>query len=91
MCASVIQTPHSTPADSDWDACSDKIQQIIDGIHAEFDGVVIRENVPPENLIVRGEYGEGVIRLKPGAVPKNVRSIRLVGEKRPLWKNGPTA
>ena len=44
--------------------------------------MVIREDVPPENHIVRGKYGEGVINLKPGSVPKNQRPIRLVGEKK---------
>ena len=58
------------------------IQTLIETLHKDYDGVVLRPDVPPENIIKRGPYGEGTIEIKPGYPPKNQRPIHLTGERR---------
>ena len=58
------------------------VKELIEAIHRDFDGTVLRENVPPENIIPRGPYGEGHIRIKQGYQAKKQRPIHLVGERR---------
>ena len=59
-----------------------KVKELIEAIRRDFDGTVLRDNVPPENLIPRGPHGEGHIKIKPGYIAKTQRPIHLVGERR---------
>ena len=61
---------------------SQTIKDLVDAIHRDFDGTVLRESVPPENLIPRGPFCEGHIKMKPGYHAKKQRPIHLVGERR---------
>jgi len=55
---------------------------LTEGLIRDFEGSVLRNNVPPENLIPRGPHGWGHIELFPGARPKKCYPIRLEGERR---------
>ena len=54
---------------------------LVAALHRDFDGTVLRKDVPPENLIPRGPHGEGTIKIKPGYMAKKQRPIHLTGEK----------
>ena len=59
------------------------IEKIVEGIHKDYDGIVIRGDVPPEYLVPKRPpgYDEGGITIRPGAKPKKP-PIPAVGEKR---------
>ena len=76
---SVIQTRESDhEMDPDLVAYT---QSLIEGLHRDFDGTVMRNDVPPENLIPRGPHGEGVIKIRPGYQARKQRAIHLTGER----------
>ena len=58
------------------------VDKLVAALHRDYDGTVLREDVPPEYIIPRGPHGYGRIDLKPGARPKKSRHIHLVGERR---------
>ena len=72
----VITVPEGQAADDQT------IKELVEAIHRDFDGTVLREDVPPENIIPRGPHGEGRIKIKPGYPAKIQRPIHLVGERR---------
>ena len=61
-----------------------QIDRIVEGIHRDYDDVVIRKDVPPEYLVPKGPEGlaEGTITIKPGYSPKLQRPIHVTGERR---------
>ena len=74
--SSVVQVPDAeTPPNP-------LIKDLVASLHRDYDGSVLREDVPAENIIPRGPFGFGRIDLKPGAQPKRSRPIHLVGERR---------
>jgi len=54
----------------------------IASIRRDYEGVVMREDVPPEYLIKRGPFGEGRIEIRPGYGARSTHPIRLVGERK---------
>ena len=72
----VITVPEGQTADDQT------VKALVEALHRDFDGIVLRENVPPENIIPRGPHGEGHIRIKPGYQAKTQRPIHLTGERR---------
>ena len=58
-----------------------RVQEMIEALHREFDGTVLRDAIFPDPPI-RGPHGEGHIEIKHGAVAKKQRPIRQVGERK---------
>ncbi len=58
-----------------------RVAELRKQIHKEYNGRVLRADVPPEWIIKRGPQGEGKIVLRPGSEPRASHPIRLQGEK----------
>ena len=48
-----------------------EVQEYVQAIHRDFDGIFPRPDVPPENIIQREPLGIGHMNLNPGSVPKS--------------------
>ncbi len=59
-----------------------KVTELIEAIHRDYDGSVLRTDVPKKNIIPRGPHGEGKIEIRPGCIPKRCHPIHLLGERR---------
>lgn len=76
---SLILVPEEGEAPSEEEKL---VRELVEGIERDYGGAVLREDVPPENIIPRGPHGEGRIVIKPGCQARKIRPIHLTGERR---------